>query len=78
MYVRCAFAGIDRISYLLIYFILGLDSLWFHAKVHDRVLRSMKTSGRSALLNSVKFQTKTCQEGTPAEVIDRRKKPQSC
>jgi hypothetical protein len=39
-------------------------------RVHDKVLWSLKSSARSALLNSTECQTSTCQEGAPAEVID--------
>jgi hypothetical protein len=41
--------------------------------VHDRTLQVMKASARSALLNSTLFQTKMCQEGTLAEVLDSRR-----
>jgi hypothetical protein len=44
MYVCIHLQVIDKNFCLLDSLILGLGSLWFHARVHDRVLRSLKTS----------------------------------
>jgi hypothetical protein len=78
MYVRYAFVGIDRFPICEFFdFRFG----FFEAsckRLHDRILWVLKASARSALLNSAEFQTKTCQEGAPAEVIDSRKNPQGC
>jgi hypothetical protein len=44
MYVKFHLQEIDRFFLSESCLIPGLDSLWFHARVHDRVLQSLKTS----------------------------------
>jgi hypothetical protein len=72
------FVGIVSFT-IWISLILGLGSLWFHARVHDRVHYGFsKNQCIECTSEFCRIWTKTCQEGAPEEVIDSRRSPQGC